>query len=190
VRLEVAGYASERAAARTLVPLCRRSELPALLAMLVPELPIPGGEPLRPPDRARRRYLTVPAVGGAAAGAAVAAGIAIAGGPVWTWVLPALGALLGAGMGWGRWTAAGWWQSGGIVAIRSGRLLSRWTTVAAVRRLQDRELYSALPARRAGLASVRFAVASGARAAIAHLEGATARELLARLSPRPAPPPG
>jgi putative membrane protein len=190
VRLEVAGYASERAAARTLIPLCRREELPEVLGALVPELPVPGSPPLRPPARARRRYLAVPVAAGLLGGAAVAAAVAIGGGPGWAWAAPVVGAAAGAAMGVARWRAAGWWESGGTVAVRSGRLLSRWTTVASVRRLQHRELFAALPARRARLASVGFAVASGARAAIAHLEGTTARELLARLSPRPAPPPG
>jgi uncharacterized membrane protein YdbT with pleckstrin-like domain len=156
----------------------------------VPELPVPAGPPLRPPARARRRYLVLPVAAGLAAGAAVAAAVAVAGGPALTWAAPVLGAAVGAALGVARWRAAGWWESGGTVAVRSGRLLSRWTTVASIRRLQHRELFAALPARRAGLASVGFAVASGARAAIAHLEGATARDLLARLSPRPARPPG
>jgi hypothetical protein len=63
-------------------------------------------------------------------------------------------------------------------------------TVAAVRRLQHRELSCSLPARRAGLASVGFAVASGARGAVAHLDGTVARRLMARLSLERVPPPG
>jgi hypothetical protein len=47
--------------------------------------------------------------------------------------------------------------------------------------LQHRELSASLPARRAGLASVGFAVASGARAGVAHLDVAVARDLFARL---------
>jgi uncharacterized membrane protein YdbT with pleckstrin-like domain len=100
------------------------------------------------------------------------------------------GAAAGAGVGLGRWRAAGWWQDGGVVAVRSRALLARTTTVAVVRRLQHRELSCSLPARRAGLASVGFAVASGARAAVAHLDRAVARDLVGRLSPGPARPPG
>jgi putative membrane protein len=186
----VAGYAAERSAAQTLVPLCRREEVGALLARLVPELPVPSGAPERPPERARRRYLTVPVLAGALVGALAAAGVAVAGGPPWWWAAVAAGAAAGAGLGLGRWRAAGWWQRDGVVALRSRRVFARIVTVAAVRRLQHRELSCSLPARRAGLASVGFAVASGARAAIAHLERPVARELVGRLSPRSAPPPG
>jgi putative membrane protein len=185
VRLEVAGYAAERSAARTLVPLCRRDEVAAVLARLVPELPVPGGPPERPPVRARRRYTTVPALAGAAAGAIAAAIVAVAGGPAWTWAAVAAGGLAGVAVGAGRWRAAGWWQDGAVVAVRSRALLARTVTVAAVRRLQHRELSCSLPARRAGLASVGFAVASGARAAVAHLDRGVARELVGRLSPDP-----
>jgi putative membrane protein len=190
VRLEVAGYASERAAARTLVPLCRRDEVAAVLARLVPELPVPAGPPARPPARARRRYLVVPAAAGAGGLAVAAAGLALAGGPAWGWAAPVLGLSLGAAIGLGRWRAAGWWERDGIVALRGRELLARVTTVAAVRRLQHRELSCSLPARRAALATVGFAVASGARAAIAHLDRVVARELMARLGPGPLAPPG
>lgn len=190
VRLEVAGYAAERSAARTLVPLCRRDDVAAILARLVPELPVPGGAPARPPARARRRYLTVLVVAGGGAGAIAAAIVTLAGGPAWPWVAVLAGASAGAGVGLGRWRAAGWWQDGGVVAIRSRALLARTTTVAAVRRLQHRELSCSLPARRAGLASVGFAVASGARAAVAHLDRGVARDLVGRLGPGPARPPG
>ena len=190
VRLEVAGYAAERSAAQTLVPLCRRDEVAAVLARLVPELPVPEGPPERPPARARRRYLTLPALEGAVAGALAAALVAVAGGPAWGWAAVPAGGLAGAAVGLGRWRAAGWWQSGVIVAVRSRPMLARTVTVAAVRRLQYRRLSCSLPARRAGLASVGFAVASGARAAVAHLDRAVARDLVGRLSPVPAPPPG
>jgi putative membrane protein len=189
VRLEVAGYASERAAARTLVPLCRREEAAAVLARLVPELPVPEGPPQRPPERARRRYLVVPAAAGAVLGLG-AVSVALAGGPAWTWAAPVAGAAVGAAVGLGRWSAAGWWERDGIVAVRGRELLARVTTVAAVRRLQHRELSCSLPARRAALATVGFAVASGARAAIAHLDRAVAAELMGRLSPGRARPPG
>jgi putative membrane protein len=192
VRLEVAGYAKERSAAQTLVPLCRRDEVASVLARLVPELPVPAGEPARPPARARRRYLTLPGVEGVVAGAAVAVIVVVFGGPWWGWVAVVAGGALGALVGLGRWRAAGWWQRDGVVAFRTRRMLARTVTVAAVRRLQHRELSCSLPARRAGLASVGFAVASGAHAAVAHLERPVAYELAGRLgtSPGRARPPG
>lgn len=185
VRLEVAGYAAEQSAAQTLVPLCRRDEVAAVLARLVPELPVPAGEPERPPARARRRYATVPEVAGAVGGALAGVVVALADGPAWAWALVLAGALAGGAVGLGRWRAAGWWRQDGIVAIRSRRFVGRTVTIAEVRRLQHRELSCSLPARRAGLASVGFAVASGARARVAHLERGVARELVARLSPDP-----
>jgi putative membrane protein len=183
VRLEVAGYAKERSAAQTLVPLCRRDEVAAVLARLVPELPVPEGPPARPPARARRRYLTVPGAEGALAGALAAVVVAVLGGPWWGWAAVLAGAVAGVAVGLGRWSAAGWWQRDGVVAFRARRMLARTVTVAAVRRLQHRELSSSLPARRAGLASVGFAVASGAQAAVAHLDRPVARDLLGRLGP-------
>jgi putative membrane protein len=193
VRLEVAGYAAERSAARTLVPLCRRDEVGAVLARLVPELPVPSGPPERPPARARRRYATVPVLAGGAVGALGAAAVAIAGGPAWAWAAVLAGAAAGGAVGMGRWQAAGWWQHGPVIAVRARHILARTVTVAAVRRLQHRELSYSLPARRAGLASVGFAVASGARGAVAHLDAAVAGELVGRLrpaTPRPVQPPG
>jgi putative membrane protein len=190
VRLEVAGYAKERSAAQTLVPLCRRDEVAAVLARLVPELPSPVGAPARPPARARRRYLTVPGLSGALAGLVAGVVIAVLGGPWWGWVAAVAGGALGVLAGCGRWRAAGWWQHDGVVAFRARRMLARRVTVAAVGRLQHRELSCSLPARRAGLASVGFAVASGAQAAVAHLERAVAHELVGRLSPRRVRPPG
>jgi putative membrane protein len=190
VRLEVAGYAAERSAAQTLVPLCRRDEVGEVLASLVPELPVPQGPPQRPPARAHRRYLTAPVLEGALLGALAGAAAAIAGAPAWSFAAVVVAAAAGAVVGTGRWRAAGWWQRDGIVAVRSRRTVARTMTVAAVPRLQHRELSCSLPARRAGLASVGFAVASGAHAAIAHLDRVVARELLGGLSPGPAPPPG
>jgi putative membrane protein len=181
VRLEVAGYARERAAARTLIPLCRRAEVAAILGRLVPELPVPEAPPQRPPARARRRYLTLPGAAGVLAGAVVGTVTALASGPVWAWLAVLVGALAGVAVGLGRWRAAGWWEGDGIVAVRARRVAARSTTIAAVRRLQHRNLSCSLPARRAGLASVGFAVASGTRAAVAHLDRVVARELFARL---------
>jgi putative membrane protein len=183
VRLEVAGYAREHAAAQTLIPLCRRAEVAGLLTRLVPELPLPQQPPQRPPARAWRRYVVTPALLFAAAGALAAAEAWAAGAPAVVWLAPLVVGLAVAAVGQARWRAAGWWRYGGVVAIRSRRILARVTTVAAVRRLQHRQLSASLPARRAGLASVRFAVASGAAAAVAHLERAVAGELLGALGP-------
>ena len=64
--VEVTGYAEEASAARTLFPLVRVREVPAFLTEFLPEMAddVTGLE--RPPGRAARRYVLVPALVGAA----------------------------------------------------------------------------------------------------------------------------
>ncbi len=190
VRLEVAGYAREAAAAQTLVPLCRRRDVAAVLARLLPELPAPTAEPERPPSRSTRRYLLPPAVAGGLAGAAVWAVLASAVDAGWGWLaaLAGGGLVLGAALGGVRRRAAGWWLDGPVVAIRRHGVLARATTIATVARLQHTELRRSLLQRRARLATLGFAVASGHRVAVAHVELDAAEHLLGALRPGPAPP--
>ena len=85
LRLETAGYADERADARTLFPLMRRDEVRGFLRELLPELDAPL-EPLTPPPgRALPRYIWPPALALAAAtaGAAIGAGALGAGRARW-----------------------------------------------------------------------------------------------------------
>ncbi len=181
VRLEVAGYAAEASAGRTLIPLCRRQDLPAILGRLLPELPIPADPPQRPPRRAARPYLLVPATAGAVV-AAIAAGIALAAGaPAVTATAIAAGALAGAGFGLIRLRAAGWWLDAHVVALRRHGVLARSTTIAAPPRLQHVELRRSPPQRRAELATLEVAVASGHRSGAVHLDAAVATDLLDRL---------
>ena len=76
--VEVTGYAEEASAARTLFPLVRVRDVPAFLAEFLPELADDVAGLERPPARAARRYVLVPALVGAAV--AVAAWFAV--GPV------------------------------------------------------------------------------------------------------------
>lgn len=179
VRLEVAGYAKEASAAQTLIPLCRRAEVRDLLAGLLPELPVPAGSPQRPPRRALRRYVLPPLIGYAAiaglAGLAVTADAA----PAAWWT--AAGALAGVLLGVVRARAAGWWLDGGVVAARRHGLVARTTTVATAERLQFTAMSTSLPQRRARLATVRFAVASGHATGVDHLEATIAAGLLGGL---------
>ena len=62
LRLEVAGYAEERSAARTLFPLLPRREVAAFLAELLPELADEPDGLTAPPARAARRYVLPPAL--------------------------------------------------------------------------------------------------------------------------------
>ena len=64
--VEVTGYAEEASAARTLFPLVRVREVPAFLAEFLPELADDVAGLERPPARAARRYVLVPALVGAA----------------------------------------------------------------------------------------------------------------------------
>lgn len=62
LRVEVAGYASEEAAAQTIFPLLRVRDVDAFVAEVLPEMPHRLG-PLQPlPRRALRRYLLLPAL--------------------------------------------------------------------------------------------------------------------------------
>lgn len=173
IRLEVAGYAEEPAVGQTLVPLCPRADAAAILARLVPELPLPAGPPGRPPLRALSRFVWPPLL----TGAVVAVPLAVVVGPVAA-VAPVL---LSVTYGVARHRAAGWWLQDGVVAARSLPLLARTTTVALPHRLQDTVLADTLTGRRAGLASVSFTVASKHAAGVRNLPVADARRLFGHL---------
>jgi putative membrane protein len=174
VRVEVAGYASEAAAAQTLFPLLRRRELRAFLDALLPELADHAGDLRRPPLRARGRYVALPAAAGLAAGAAICVAV-----PDWApW--PLLGALPPALWGWLSWRAAGWRLAGGRLVLRS-RTVARVTVFCPARLLQEHAVRETLLQRRAGLANLRVKVGARTEAAVRQLEAATAWELWRRL---------
>lgn len=174
LRLEVAGYRNEPSAAQTLFPVVRRAEADALLARFVPELAGALGELARPPRRALRRYLLASGV----VAAVVAGAFVIALPAAW----PAAIALIPAGLGHGLLAhrAAGWRLADGRIVLR-GRVVSRQTTIAPVRRLQEHTIAQNRLQRRAGLGGVSLAVGSGRRAGIAHLDWGTARALFDQL---------
>jgi putative membrane protein len=174
VRVETAGYRSEAAAAQTLLPLVRRSDLSGLLGEFVPAL---AGEqdPLEhPPVRSRRRYALPPALVGALAG-----GIATA---IWSAAWPAVPGLaaLGAVYGLLEHAVAGYRLDGRRVVIRRGAVARR-TLVVRADRLQEHELIASLPQRRAGLADVALEVGSGRAGRVRHLERRVAADLFERL---------
>lgn len=179
VRLEVAGYAREPAAARTLVPLCRREKVAGVLADLVPELSVPTTAPQRPPRRALRRYVLPPVAGLTAAAAVVT--VPLAGSGALAWWTAGVAAVLGALLGIVRARVAGWWLDGGVVAIRRHHVLARTTTVAIAQRLQHCVRSRSLPQRRGRLATVRMAVASGHATGVHHLDEDVATDLFADL---------
>ena len=172
LRVEVAGYAEEAAAARTLFPLLRRADVEPFLAALLPELADdPGGlEP--PPARAARRYVLPRTLAGLVAGGGA---WAVSGTP---W--PLLVAPLLALDGWLDYRAAGWRLRDGRLAMRSRRLA--WSTLLMpAARLQEHSIAQSPLQRRARLADLAVAVGKGGHAQVRHLELPVAAELWERL---------
>jgi putative membrane protein len=177
LRLEVAGYAQEAAAARTLFPLLHRGEVRAFLEELLPELADDPDGLTPPPRRAARRYALPPALLGAAAGGA--AWLAVPSLGPW----PLLAAPLLAANGWLSYRAAGWRLGQGRLALRS-RGLAWVTLLAPTTRLQQHEVAQSPLQRRARLADLGVAVGKGSPLRVRHLEDRTAWELWERLRPR------
>jgi putative membrane protein len=172
LRVEVAGYAEEAAAARTLFPLLRRAEVEPFLAELLPELADdPSGlEP--PPARAARRYVLPRTVVGLVLGGGAWAVL----GTPW----PLLVAPLLALDGWLDYRAAGWRLRDGRLAMRSRRLA--WSTLLTpAARLQQHSIAQSPLQRRARLADLAVAVGKGGHAQVRHLELPVAAELWERL---------
>jgi putative membrane protein len=174
LRVEVAGYAEEAAAARTLFPLLRRAEVEPFLAALLPELADdPSGlEP--PPARAARRYVLPRTLSGlVAAGGACVLFPAIAPWPLLVAPLLALD-------GWLDYRAAGWRLRDGRLVMRSRRLA--WSTLLMpAARLQQHSIAQSPLQRRARLADLAVAVGKGGHAHVRHLELPVAAELWERL---------
>jgi putative membrane protein len=175
LRLETAAHGGEKAVARTLLPLVRRSEAPAVIARLVPGLAIDPGELERPPRRALRRFVLAPALAGAVLGAA----------PVVAWessawpALPAL-ALLGALAGVRNFRGAGVRLAGNVVVVREVRVTRR-TLLVRRHRLQEHALLRTALQERAALADLRVTVGSGASGRARHLEAAAAESAFTAL---------
>ena len=116
LRLEVAGYAEEQAAARTLYPLLRRAEVAAFLAELLPELADEPDGLTAPPARAARRYVLPPAIAGLVVGGGAC--LLVPDASPWPLILAPLLAL----NGWWTFKAAGWRLRDGRLAMRSRML--------------------------------------------------------------------
>lgn len=186
VQVEVAGYRGDDDLTRTLVPLIHRSELPELMARMLPEVPWPAVALERPPARARRRYWSVPLLV-----AAIPALYAVAGLPG-AWKLVALLPLaLGLALGDARWRGAGWALDDETLAVRT-QLVARTTLLALARRVQRVDLRTQPLQRRADLAAFDVILATGRHGTVRHLDIATAdalqRAVAARTSRTPPPP--
>ena len=177
LRVEVAGYAAEASAARTLFPLLRRRDVEPFLAELLPELADDPGGLAPPPQRAARRYVLPGALTGAVLGGAACVVFPTV--SPWPLLLAPLLAL----DGWLDYRAAGWRLRDGRLAMSSRRLA--WSTLLApATRLQQHEIAQNPLQRRAGLADLAVAVGKGGHARVRHLDEPVAAELWERLRPR------
>jgi len=177
LRLETAGYHDERADERTLFPLLRRSEVPAFLEELLPELDAPLAILEPPPPRALRRYVLIPAVAGSLPGIALGAVVSAE-----LLAVAAAGLLVGAAWGLARFRAAGIALGPRLLIVRSRRL-ARSTVVARRTSVDIRSALQTPLQRRARLASLRFAIASKHSFGIAHVDTRDATSALRELAP-------
>jgi putative membrane protein len=175
LRLETVTHGRERAAGGTLLPLVRRREAEAVIARLIPALDIEPGALERPPRRALRRFVLLPAVGGAASGLAAALALVPAAWPGAV-ALAACGALIGLR----AYRAAGIRLDGDVVVVREARLARR-TLLARRHRLQQHALARTPLQQRAGLADLSVTVGSGGGGRARHLEAPTADAAFAAL---------
>lgn len=173
LRVESAGYAKEASVNTALFPLLPRREVDGFLRAAVPELAAPLGPLERPPARASWLYVGRPVLAGLAAAMPLGALVS----PLVLLLVP-LAVLLGVL----RRRAAGWRLGDGFLVARSRRL-ARTTIVAVGRRLPERTYAQGPLARRLGLATLAFALASRTRWRVAHIDEPRVRRLLEELSP-------
>jgi len=190
VRVESAGYGKDTAESGILFPFLRRAEVSELLRRAGLDFAVPlDATPLAPlPDRARRRY----AVQRGALSLVWLAGVLVAVAAVvprapWWWGLAPLALVPFAALyGVLCFRDSGWaLDEAGRFVVR-GRAVARVTTITAPRRLQRREVVRGPLQRRAHLATLRAAVASGGGGghfALVHLDEGEAFGLLGRLGP-------
>ena len=174
LRLEVAGYAEEASAARTLYPLLPRREVAAFLAELLPELADEPDGLTAPPPRAARRYVLPPAVAGVIAGGAAC--LLVPSAAPWPLLIAPLLAL------------NGWWsfQRRRLAPARRPARDAlapprRTTLLTPAARLQEHAVAQNPFQRRAGVADLAVAVGKGGQARVRHLEAPVAAELWERL---------
>lgn len=169
--IEVTGYAEEAAAARTLFPLVRMSEVRAFLDELLPEMADDVNGLERPPARAARRYVLLPLLAGVVVAAAA-----------WFFVGPfaLLAALAGGWYGYARYRSAGWRLRDGRLAVRS-LLLARTTVLAPARFRESHTIAQNLFQQRARLADLSVAFGKSTTARVRHLDERAAQSAWAAL---------
>lgn len=191
VRFESAGYGKDTPESGVLFPLVRRSEVPALLAAAAPAFaaPLDPAALAPPPPRARGRYV-IPAVLPLLVLAAVATGIAaLVPWLRWWWGLAPLALVPVAALhGWLRFRDTGWSLADGDLLVARAGGIERVTSIVPRRRVQIRSWEQNRFQRRAALASLGAAVASGGaggRVRLDHLDERVAGTLLDRLGVPP-----
>lgn len=167
LRVDVAGYAAEAAAAQTLFPLLSVRELDGFLAELVPAFAGPRGPLERPPRRALLRYAWPPALVLGVPGAVV---LVLLGLPT----LAPLPALAGALYGLAEHRAEGVALVGERVVLR-GRRLARRTVLVRRGGIQDHSLEQSPFQRRGRLAGLEVRAGAGTSVTVSHLDATAAR---------------
>ena len=170
LRMEVIGHAKEQAAAQTLFPLLRRTQVRAFLDELLPELAddVDGLAPL--PARALRRYVLPPAAAALIVGAAA-------------WPVTHFGALIAvpvAAWGLARFRAAGWRLRDGRLAARH-LMFSRTTVLGPAALRESVTLGQTVLQRRGRLADLAVAFGKRTRARVHHLDLAAAQDAFEQL---------
>jgi putative membrane protein len=185
IEAEVAGWALQDDAVKTIIPFLRRSDLPVLLPQLIPGYVWPQQPLATPPERATRRYV----VRAAWLPGLIAIGLVAAVPLGWARVPAAVLVLgLGVALGLAQARAAGWLVDDRLLVLRS-RTVARRTFVVLIDRMQFRASASTPFTRRARLATLRVRLSSRRTAQIAYLEAHDVGALLARLRPRTAAAP-
>ncbi|MDQ3676319.1 MAG: PH domain-containing protein [Actinomycetota bacterium] len=175
LRLESVAHGSEGASGRTLLPLVRRRDAEAVISRLIPLLAIEPGTLERPPRRALRQFVLVPA----AQWGILAAVVALLWLPA-AWPVAAPLAAIAAVLGFRSYRAAGLRLAGDVVVVRETRLARR-TLIARRHRLQQHELEQTVLQQRARLADLSVTVGSGGRSTAQYLESGTAQTAFERL---------
>ena len=176
--VEVAGIGRADATGRILFPLVRRADADRFITAALPEI---GPRPAiltRVPDRARRRYLTVPMW---VAAALTASSIWLPqwwGWSAWWEWLALVWFPAAALLALGRAADAGWHADPEVTVIRWRRTLARHTLIARTARVQITRQNATVLQRRAGLAGIRISLSSQRHAEVPYLEEADADRLL------------
>jgi putative membrane protein len=190
VRVESAGYGKTSGESGVLAPIIRTADLPMLLARSCPAYALDRVPPLLQPlpRRAERRYVlanvwTVLAIVVLATALATALPW-----PDWWWGLAAIGLLPPAAVyGLLQFRDTGWNVVDADRFVMRLRGVDRLTAITLRQRLQERSVSQHPLQRRADLASIQVAIASGGsggRFSLVHLDATQAFDLMEWLGPR------